>query len=241
MLKFAAPILILFLVILSFVLLCSRFKLELDFSKVFDVNLPPADPGTPQVRINGVAGDSLVISFPIKQTKGAEELTVTKKNLEEIERGLDNLEFQRWESLTNLSSSLFRFNVNLYSDLKSPNNAKKASYYLITLLDGREQKVLPGHSFELSSGSKFEDLSENLSKIKIKLVYDMGMMSNTFYDEKGQFVSQSTGKIAIGMTSLTKLWIFLGVWAFWVGLIALVKQTLLSSVDFRDIYNFFKK
>lgn len=244
-LKLLAPTLILGAVFLLSWFLTNRFSLKLDFSQAFKSNTqPPPQPasGGISVVLNGVAGDHAVVGFTFPSdstTTSSENLAVEQKNLDEIVAGLNQIETEQWEFLTNLPASIFRFDVILNSYPNSLNNAKKASYYLVTDQNGVVHKVLPGENITLAHGFKIADLTAALSKVHIKLVYDNGMYQN-FYDPQGQLVSQATGALSIKPTIFLQLLIILGVWAFVVAFLLLVKQTILSSQDVREVIDFFQ-
>lgn len=243
--KFLVPTVILAIVFLVAWFLISNFSLKLDFSQAFKSNVqPPPQPPSNGISLvlNGVAGDHAVVGFTFPSsstTTSSEDLIVEQKNLDEIVTGLNKIETEQWEFLTNLPASIFRFDVILNSYPNSPNNTKKASYYLVTDQNGVVHKVLPGENITLAHDFKIADLTIALSKVHIKLVYDNGMYQN-FYDPQGKLVSQATGALSIKPTLFLQLLIILGVWVFLVAFLLLVKQTILSSQDVKEITGFFQ-
>lgn len=243
MLKFGVPLVIVFVFLLFSLGVISYLTLRLDLSKIFKTTPQPAPTpatGGLSVKIAGVDGDSAVVGFRFpKSASSSEEILFTGKNLEEIELGLNKIETDRLEGLTNLPSTVFRFNVSLISYPDSPNKAKKASYFLVTDSSGVVQKVFPGESLTFIKNVKIGDLPSILSASDIKLVYENGMYQN-FYDTEGNLVSQATGELVVKPTPLVQLLIILGVWAFIIALLALIKQTILSSQDVNAIIDFVK-
>jgi hypothetical protein len=61
-----------------------------------------------------------------------------------------------------------------------------------------------------------------------------------FFTEKGKLISQATGAIVIRPTLPTQASVLVSIWVLLLGLIALVKKTLLSSIDFEDIRNHYR-
>lgn len=223
--------------------LSSLFSLKLDFTQAFKPEtspVPDPDNGGVSLRLNGVDGDSAIIGFRFPNSQdGSEQLSVTEKNLEEIKSGLSRFEINRWEFLTNLPVEVFRFDIFLHSFPTSPNNAKGASYYLVTKPNGEVTKVLPGEKFQLARGAEVENLPNILAQTNIKLVYEHGLYQN-FYDVDGFLVSQATGELIIKPTVLIQLLIIFGAWIFVVAFLTLLKQTILSSRDLQEVIDFLK-
>jgi hypothetical protein len=236
--KFLVPIVFIFVAFLLSRYLTYRCTVTLDFSQVFKSSIQ--QPPQLMIPINGVEGDKAIIGFNFpNSTSSSEELTVTEKNLDEIRSSLNNIETQQWQIVTNLPSTILRFNATLYSSLSSPNNAKKISYFLITDSDGVEYKILPGENRQLINNISISNLPEGFSKLKIKMIYE-NRLYQVFLDKNGQLVSQATGKLVLRPTGITQLWIFFVSWAFIAVLFSLLKQTALLSKDFKEALSFFR-
>src|SRR5258708_6411192 len=115
MLKFGVPLIIVVIVLLLSITVISRLGMRLDFSKVFKTTVQPAptpETGGISTKLQGVAGDSAIVGhqFP-NSASSSEEIPFTGKNLTEIESGLTQIETDHWEVLTNLPSTVFRFDV----------------------------------------------------------------------------------------------------------------------------------
>jgi hypothetical protein len=235
---------------------CSQYlTIDLNLSQAFEpvVQPPPSkDNGRGlSVQLNGVDGDKAVIGFLFPQIgveadgmfklgeSSSEELALTPKTRDEIRKNLSNLDPQKWEVLTKLPSPIFRFNLNLVSGKDSPNNAKKASHFVVTVAGAGTQKVMPGQEIPLGQNLEVEDISQTLASSKIDLVYGNGMYMN-FFDRNGSFISQATGILNVRPTFLTRCSVFISIWVLLLGLIALFKRTLLASKEFEDIQHHFK-
>jgi len=130
--------------------------------------------------------------------------------------------------------------VILYSHLGSPNNSKKISYYLVTDFHGIAHKVLPGEKIMLARNSKIGDLPTTLSRVGIDLIYENGLYQN-FYDKDEEFVSQATGSLLIKPTALLQVMLFFGAWVFVIAALLLVKQTVMSSSDLKEMLVYLKR
>jgi hypothetical protein len=200
------------------------------------------------IQINGVDGDKAILGFSWKKRadggpgfgeRSSEKLLLTPKKLDEIRKNLSNLDPQKWEILTKLPSPIFRFDLDLISDETSPNNSKKASYLLLKAPGGDVQKLKAGQKVSFARDLQVEDISRTLTRSRIDLVYQHGMYMN-FFTEKGKLISQATGAIVIRPTLPTQASVLVSIWVLLLGLIALVKKTLLSSIDFEDIRNHYR-
>jgi hypothetical protein len=171
----------------------------------------------------------------------SEELTLTPKKLEEIQANLRDLDPQKWQLLTKLPERLFRFNLLMFSDTTSPNNAKKESYFLVTVpINSAQKKVMPGEKFLLGKSLEIQEIAKVVADIKINLVYGMGMYM-TFFSKNGELISQATGRMVIEPTFGVQASVFLGVWVMLVALVALLKKTLLIPREVGEVTRHYKR
>ena len=234
--KFILPAIIVAVTLLISYLIWTSLELDLDITQVFNSNPTPAPSGNAglSITLKGVDGDSAQVGF--MPTGGdSESAAMTSKTSEQLQKSLGRVDFAQWQSLTNLPTSIFRFNAYLVSATSSPNNSKKVSYFLVTQ-GSIQTRIAPGGAMELVHDFDLSNLPKLLAGTEIKLGYENGMYMN-FFDKNGNFVSQSTGQVQIRTTFFTKILIFFGVWAFVVGALTLAKQTLVSGKDWYDTFS----
>ena len=189
-----------------------------------------------------VTGDTGEVEFE-RRENSSEKLVMTSRTKEQIQENLRELDPQQWQVLTKLPSPIFRYNLSLINYLAVPKNSKIESFFLVTLASDDTQRVMPGQEIALRHNLQIEDISSTLASTNVDLVYgagDFGMYWN-LYDKKGKFISQATGTIVIKPTFWTRVSIFVGVWIFLLGLVALLKKTLLVSKDFEEIKVHYKR
>lgn len=235
MLKYGTPMSIVFIFLMSGLGVIWYLTLRMDLSRVFKTTVQPPPPMA--IKLQGVDGDSAIIGFGSRE--GSEKVPFVGKNLAEVKAGLSKIQIDQLEFITSITSTVFRFDVWIVSYPDSPDNAKKVSYFEVVDSEGVVNKIAPGKSLKIIRSSKMDDLADIISATDIKLVYENGLYQN-FFDEDGNLVSQATGELVVAPAPLTQLFVFLGVWAFIVGLLFLVKQTLLSSKDLKEILEFIK-
>jgi hypothetical protein len=151
--KFSAPLVLLLVVLVSTWLICSQYlTIVLKFNQAFESTIQPppskANSEGLSVQVNGIDGGKLILGFLMPKVesndsgqkefipveKASEKLALTPKTQEEIQEKLSQLDPQKWQVLTKLPSPIFSYNLDLVSDLTSPNGAKKSSYFLVTAL-----------------------------------------------------------------------------------------------------------
>lgn len=247
MLKLLIPITILFAAFLLACWIVSYLTLRLDFSKIFSATVLPAptpDTDGLSIHINGTDGDFAVVGFAAPGAeltfpeRISEEIVIEGKNLDEIRTALNAIEVEKFEFLTLLPSSVFRFDIYLRNDTSSPNNAKKISHYVISQ-GGTSRKLLPGAHIALARNAKFDDLSKTLTSMQIALVYQHGLYQS-FYDSTGKLVSQATGTLVIKPTMFVQFLVFLASWTFVIALFTLFKETILSGREATSLLEYLK-
>lgn len=241
MLKFLAPLILLFAVVLIFLSLVRYFTLRLDLTSAFNIQVTPQ---TPQdgifIKLNGVDGDSAIVGISTSESGASEEIEFTGKNLDNIKAGLNKFQLGQWEFMTKLPEAAFRFNVYLLSDSDSPNKAKKIGNFVVSVASGTPFSIPPGKYRLLGNNVPIAEISETIENTNIKLVYEDGWY-NAFYDEQGNFISQSTGTLVLKPTVFTQLLMVIGVWTFAIAFIALTKQTLLLGKDILETVDYLRK
>jgi hypothetical protein len=235
---------------------CSQYlTIQLSLSQAFEpIVQPPPDKNNQRglsIQLNGVDGDKAIIGFSFPQMRAeeggifhfgessSEELALTPRTRDEIRKNISNLDPQKWEVLTKLPSPIFRFNLDLVSGEDSPNKAKKASHFIVTVPGAGTQKVMPGQEIRLGQDLQVDHISETLASAKIELVYGNGMYMN-FFDKNGNFISQATGTLNVQPTFFTRCSVLASIWVLLLALLTLLKKTLLASKDFEEIQNHFK-
>jgi|SRR3989344_1005354 len=223
------------LVLFCFAVIYSRFTFTLDFSDSFTATPQPAPKLS--IKLNGVSGDSAIVGFDgFEEPRSAEELIITPGALEKLKNHLDGSALERWEFFSKLPTSIFKFKAWIVSDTNSPNNAKKASYFLVTIGSSDPEKILPGSKIPLTGNFGIQDLLLAIPTIKTELYYN-GFFNN-FYSAEGDFVSQATGKLVIKPSSFTIFIILLGSWLLALSFVGLVKQTIITSGDLDPVAKF---
>ena len=256
--RFKYPLLILALVSISTTYICSSYlTLDIDFNQAYDVVVqqPPTKENSEglSIKLNGLDGGKAIIGFRPpnfkhengnvrieEKEKSSENLILSPKKSDEIQAKLSELNPQKWQVLTNLPSPIFKYNLNIYSDPRSPNNAKISSYYLIRNSKGVDVKLIPGQQIQLGSHLRIDEISREIALTNISLVYEHGIYMN-FYDRDGKLISQATGTIIINPTLLTIISVFVGIWVVLLGLLKLLKETLLLPNDVKQIKDRYKQ
>ena len=221
--------------------------MEWSLSEVFESTAQP--PPGPAIQLNGIDGGKAIIGASFVREKDGrigfgtttgEKLSLTPKKVDEIQANLRRLDPQKWEVLTKLPSPIFRYRLHLLSDTESPNNGKKSSYFLLKVGMRAVQKVMPGQRILLGEDFQVEDISDYLGISKLDLVYKDGMYM-TFFDPKGQFISQATGRIIIEPTSFTRGSVFVSLLVIILALLHLLKNIFLAPKDFEEIKAYYQR
>ena len=171
---------------------------------------------------------------------GGATTSPTPKTLEQIKAGLNQLDLEKWAQMSKLPSPIFGFNLSLKSEPTSPNNLKKISYFLIYVGSAQTNKVMPGEEIVFARNVSINRLTDVLSSTKVGFFYQRDS-TNFFatmaaYDKSGNFISQSTGTLKFRPGWVTRGFMFLGVWAFIIGLCVLLKQTLLIGKQLKEAH-----
>lgn len=69
-------------------------------------------------------------------------------------------------------------------------------------------------------------LSDVLSSLTIKLVYDENAFPAQIFDKNDKFVSQATGKLKLRPNWQLNSALFLAIWTLMIGVLTLLKETL---------------
>lgn len=215
------------LILILFVCFYVYFSFTFDFSEAF-VAMPQPPPQI-AVTLRGIAGDSAVVGPSFGTSTPAEELTLTAQSVTQLKTRFNDIDLARWELITKLPPSIFKFKVWVISDIDSPNKAKKASYFLVTIGTGVSQKIMPGTKIPLESTYSIQDITTTIPSINIKLYYDS--FYNNFYNQQDTFVSQATGKLIVVPNWSTVLILLIGSWVLVVGFIELIKHSIEAATD----------
>jgi hypothetical protein len=192
----------------------------------------------------GVNGDTLDIVLPQPVPGGsnslpAEELLTSPKSMEAIKEGLTQIEVDKWAYMAKLPSPVFRFRLSINSLMESLSNLKSFSHFKVQSR-GEIWEVRPGEQYVLAENVAIAEVPNVLSNTSIDFHYDAIIAQmpivHAAYSAEGKFISQATGEFKIKPTLTTLFLIFLGAWAFVVGLCLLLKQTLTASVEIKDAY-----
>lgn len=248
--KFLLPglIFISIIVIVTFLslFLYSQLKITLPFPEGLTSKALPAPQGT-TISINGVDGSRLDFGVPPIETLDiyknyninhsayyspcevpSEEIYFSDNNLKDISNRIDDLEIGKWEPIFSVPASLSSFNL-IFTINKSTSSL--ATNFCISTPDVREE-IIPGEKKSIKN-IKRDNVSSFLSQTKIMLEYDDLYLN--FYNNDGVLETKINGRLTMELDIYSKIFIFLGVWAFVIALLLLFKTTIALSKEVSDL------